>query len=59
MFNSRRLHHIGSFGEIAKVFKIETLYLPIGMDADTESLTTLQEAIEAGKILNEDYLAQI
>ena len=41
--------HIGSFGEIAKAFKIETLYLPIGMDADTESLTTLQEAIEAGK----------
>ncbi len=41
--------HIGSFGEIAKVFKIETLYLPIGMDADTESLTSLQEAIEAGK----------
>src|SRR5699024_3010223 len=41
--------HSGSYDAIDKLLKIETIYLPIGMDADTESLTSMEEAIEAGK----------
>lgn len=41
--------HIGSFGEVAAVFKINRLYLPIGMQEDVDSLKTLQTEIAASK----------
>ncbi|RPA61308.1 DNA internalization-related competence protein ComEC/Rec2 [Aerococcus agrisoli] len=41
--------HIGSFVEIAATFPIENLYLPIGMQADKESLTTIEAGIQAGR----------
>lgn len=41
--------HIGSFAEIAKAFYIQKLYLPIGMQADADSLAILQEGIEEGR----------
>jgi len=41
--------HIGSFAEIAATFPIETLYLPIGMQNDLASLTSIQAGINAGR----------
>lgn len=41
--------HIGSFEEVAKTFKIQKLYLPIGMQEDKTSLKTIQAAIATGR----------
>lgn len=41
--------HIGSFAEVASAFYIKQLYLPIGMQEDKESLTTIQKAIADGR----------
>lgn len=41
--------HIGSFGELAKAFKIDHLYLPIGMAEDTTSLQSLAADIKVSR----------
>lgn len=48
--------HIGSFEEVAKTFKIQKLYLPIGMQEDRTSLETIQAAIIEGRNPNMEII---